>query len=167
MRNRKIIFGICGGVVVVLGFIEAFAIGAKVGAEYSRNSMAPVRAFQAYSEISRLKGGKVDLVLNSKEAEIDNELYFWGTYVQGQEGLGDLLFPEHRFDRDKFIRAAVKYRLENPRGNLNNVEKSSEAPSKAETSPASGQDFTTERKRVIEDVLHKYAGKAVAIDSEQ
>ncbi|MDE0838813.1 MAG: hypothetical protein OSB41_07125 [Kiritimatiellae bacterium] len=159
MRVRRILILLGTATVSLVG---GFYVGAKMGAEYSRDGMAPFRAFLAYSDINRIRGGKSDIVLITKEIDIDNELYFWGKYIQHEQVLGDLLFPGHAYDRDKFIRAVVKYRLENPHDDGTPLEKSADDTKGKGHAPESGYGITSERRRIISDVLSKYSDRAVS-----
>ena len=98
-------------VAILVASFAAFVLGVRVGAGQFFLSDAQYRASILSGELKLIKAGKVQVIANAKELELDGELANYGRYMESHF---TWLFPELTPEDDQAIRRAVTYRLDNP-----------------------------------------------------
>ena len=107
--SRKVIALAVG--ILLFVFLAAFLLGTRVGVSQFLLSDARYRASILSGELKLIKAGKVHVIADAKEIELDGELANHGRYMESHFAW---LFPELIPKDDQAIRRAVAYRLENP-----------------------------------------------------
>ncbi len=98
-------------VAILVTSFGAFVLGARFGIDQFLLSDAQYKASILSGELKLIKAGKVQVIADAKEMELDGEIANHGRYMQSHLGW---LFPEMTPPDDQAIRRAVAYRLENP-----------------------------------------------------